>query len=158
MDFNAMHKQRKFVLIFAALGILSAFLPWFKVDVLGHGASVNGLHGNGIIVFLAFIACGAMAWLGDQKINLSKNAWLITLGAGAIALLFCVINLLNKGGAGGLGNDLVKVGLGLILATLSAAGVLYGAYQFRSASDNLKQSLKNMKDDIEKKVDNNPNT
>ena len=31
MNFMLMHKQRRFVLILAAIGIIAVFLPWVKV-------------------------------------------------------------------------------------------------------------------------------
>lgn len=35
MNFQTMNKQRKFVLIPAAAGIISMFLPWVRISVFG---------------------------------------------------------------------------------------------------------------------------
>ena len=85
MNFQTMNKQRKFVLIAAAIGVISMFLPWISVSVLGYSQSVNGMHDKGILVFLCFAASGIIAYLGDQTKNLDKTMWTVTLLAGAIA-------------------------------------------------------------------------
>jgi len=66
MNFQTMNKQRKFVLIAAAVGIISMFLPWISF----FGFSINGMHGSGIVVFLCFAVSGIISLLGDQTKNL----------------------------------------------------------------------------------------
>ena len=34
MNFQTMNKQRKFVLIAAAIGVISMFLPWISISIL----------------------------------------------------------------------------------------------------------------------------
>ena len=51
MNFQTMSKQRKFVLIASAIGIISMFLPWFSF----FGFRISGMHGVGILVFLCFV-------------------------------------------------------------------------------------------------------
>jgi peptidoglycan/LPS O-acetylase OafA/YrhL len=150
MDFNALHKQRKFVLIAAAVGLISMFLPWVKIPFFG---SKNGLHGNGFLILLAFAAAGALAFLGDQKKAMPKSSWLGTLGAGAVAVLFWLINFLDvPSGARG------YLGMGFWICIAAAAGVLACAYMFRDPSQNLKQSLNQMTQDVKNKLDGDPNT
>ncbi len=90
MNFQTMNKQRKFVLIAAAVGVISMFLPWF-LSLFRFWAmtnrSENGLHGNGIFVFLCFIACGVIAYLGDQTKNLDKTMWAIALSCGSYSIV-----------------------------------------------------------------------
>src|SRR6185437_16028302 len=86
MNFQTMNKQRKFILIAAAVGIISMFLPW--VSFLGF--SISGMHDKGIVVFLCFVASGIIAYLGDQTKNLDKTMWTVALIAGALALLMIV--------------------------------------------------------------------
>jgi Na+/H+ antiporter NhaC len=50
MNFETMSKQRKMILIAAAIGIVSMFLPWVSV----FGFSVNGMNGWGVLVFFVF--------------------------------------------------------------------------------------------------------
>ncbi len=35
MNFQTMNKQRKFILIAAAVGIIAMFLPWVKISFFG---------------------------------------------------------------------------------------------------------------------------
>jgi preprotein translocase subunit SecG len=70
-----MNKQRKFVLIAAAIGIVSMFLPWISVSLFGYSQSQNGMHRIGVLVFFCFVVSLAFSYLGDQNKNLDKNAW-----------------------------------------------------------------------------------
>lgn len=146
MDFNAMHKQRKFILITAAVGFISMFLSWSKY---GH---VNGLRGEGMLIFFGFIAAGVLSWLGDQKKPLAKNPWLGTMGACAVILLMWLIILLQA--LSNIGDLFKYAGIGFWICLLASAALVYFAYNFRDPSLNLKSSLNDMKN----KMDNNPNT
>lgn len=156
MDFNTLNKQRKFIMIAAVIGIIGMFLTWFKIGPF----TQNGMHGAGIVVFLAFAASAALSFLGDQKLPLPKNSWLIVLGAAAVALLIVVINIFTKGGTSkyGVAANFVKLGIGIFLALAGAAGVLASAYMFKGAGQDLKQSLNEMKKNVANKLDGDPNT
>lgn len=73
MNFQVMRKQRKFVLIAALVGVISIFLPWVSTSGLFAGISVNGFNSGGVIVFIAFVAAGVMAFLGDQTKAMEKK-------------------------------------------------------------------------------------
>ena len=98
MNFQTMNKQRKFVLIAAVAGVISMFLPWVSISLLGFTQSVNGMHGSGILVFLCFAASGIVAYLGDQTKNLDKTMWLVTLIAGALATLIVIWYIIDASG------------------------------------------------------------
>ncbi len=83
-----MSKQRKFLLIFSIVGFISMFLPWASIPMFGYTQSANGMHKEGVVVFLCFVATGVIAYIDDQKKNLDKTLWTVTLLAGTIALLF----------------------------------------------------------------------
>ncbi len=155
MNFQTMSKQRKFVLITAALGVISMFLPWISISIFGYTQSQNGMHDIGILVFLCFIASGAIAYLGDQTKNLDKTMWGIVLVAAAIALL-CIIYFYFKASDSIMGGSLV--GFGVYISAIAAIGVLGSAYMFRSPTDNIKDSFNNIKKDIENKMGNTTNT
>ena len=90
MNFQTMSKQRKFILISAAVGIIAMFLPWVSF----FGFSMNGMHGDGFIVFLCFAGAGVVAFLGDQTKTLDKTFWFIALACGGLASLLMIIDVL----------------------------------------------------------------
>lgn len=148
MNFQTMNKQRKFILIAAAAGILGMFLPWVSV----FGYSVNGMHGEGIVVFLALLGAGVVAFLGDQTKSLEKTFWFIALACGAVATLITVINFIR-------GMEAISYyGIGFYLATAASIAVLACAYMFRSPGDSIQSGFNSLKSDIEKKTDNNSNS
>lgn len=155
MNFQTMSKQRKFVLISAAVGFISMFLPWISVSMMGYSQSVNGMHDKGILVFLCFVASGVIAYLGDQTKNLDKTMWAVTLLAGAIALLF-TIWFYSQASGSILGSSFI--GFGVYIAAIASIGILASAYMFRSPTDNLKDGFNSMKKDIEGKIGNTGNT
>ncbi len=148
MDFNTLHKQRKFIMAAALIGLISMFLPW--VSFMGY--STNGLHGSGFLILFAFIGAGVLAYLGDQKSHLSKTAWLATLACGAFVVLFWVINFFDAV------NAISLMGIGYWLCVIAGGALVAVTYMFRDPNQNLKESLNEMKKTVENKVDNNPNT
>ena len=143
-----MNKQRKFVLIAAAAGLISMFLPWIRISVFGLTQSVNGLHGTGILVFLCFAACGIIAYSGDKNRNLEKTMWMITLICGALATLIVAWNIINASGS----IYSAYLSFGIYLAALAAIGILVSAFLFRSPTDNIRDSFDSLKNDLENKM------
>ena len=150
MNFQTMNKQRKFVLIAAAIGIISMFLPWISF----FGFNINGMHGSGILVFLCFVVSGIIALPGDQTKNLDKTMWGITLIAGAIALLIILYFLIDSSGQSNIFGSVTGFGFGFYLSGLAAIGILASAYLFRSPTDNLKDSFNGLKKNLENKMGN----
>ncbi|MEO8862578.1 MAG: hypothetical protein ABI358_14210 [Ginsengibacter sp.] len=144
-----MNKQRKFVLIFAAAGIISMFLPWISVSLFGYSQTQNGMHDVGILTFLCFVVIAVIAYLGDQTKNFDKTIWPVVLIGGTVALL-SIIWFYSKANDSIMGSSLI--GFGLYIAAISAIGVLASAYMFRSATDNLKDSFTNLKNELENKI------
>lgn len=155
MNFQTMNKQRKFVLIAAAVGVISMFLPWISVSLFGYTQSENGMHGIGILIFICFLASAGLAYLGDQTKNLDKSSWGIVLAAGAIALI-STISFYVKASDSIMGNSLV--GFGLYIGGLAAIGVLAAAYMFRSPADSLKDTFDSVKKNIESKINSQTNS
>jgi hypothetical protein len=63
----------------------------------------------------------------------------------------CFIKLIsNRSGA--------SLGIGLFLSLAGSIGTLAAAFLFKNPNDDLKQSLNEVKRQVENKVDNNPNT
>ncbi len=155
MNFKIMSKQRKFVLIAAAAGVVSMFLPWISISIFGYTQSQNGMHDIGILVFLCFLVSGAIAYLGDQTKNFDKNMWGIVLAAGAIALL-SIIWFYSKANDSIMGGSLV--GFGVYIAAIAAIGILGSAYYFKSPTDNIKDSFSNIKKSLENKMNSSGST
>jgi peptidoglycan/LPS O-acetylase OafA/YrhL len=151
MNFQTMSKQRKFVLISAAAGFISMFLPWVSISMFGYSQSVNGMHDKGILVFLCFVASGLIAYLGDQTKNLDKTMWTITLVAGAAALLV-IIWFYSQATNSIMGSSMI--GFGVYIAALAAIGVLGSAYMFKSPTDNIKDGFNSIKKELESKMGN----
>ncbi len=146
MNFQTMSKQRKFILIASAAGVVSMFLPWVSISLFGYTQSVSGMHDIGILVFLCFVASGAIAYLGDQTKNIDKTKWGIVLAAGTIAVL-SIIYFYFKMSESIMGSSFV--GFGLYISAIAALGVLGSAYMLRSPTDNIRDSFNNIKKDIE---------
>jgi peptidoglycan/LPS O-acetylase OafA/YrhL len=131
MNFQTMSKQRKMILIAAAVGAISMFLPWISV----FGYSVSGMHGAGILVFLCFVAAGVIAFMGNQTQNLDTKNWMLVLIASGLAALIMVINFLSAL------DTLGYMGIGFYLALAASVALVYFAYTLRSPGDTMQRGL-----------------
>lgn len=151
MNFQTLNKQRKFVLIAAVVGIISCFLPWISISVLGYSTSVNGMHSWGLLSFIAFIGAGVAAFLGDQTKTMAQTYWFVALACGALSVIGVLIFFIRissvTGGFGGAG-----YGFGIFIAAAAAIGVLASAYMFRNPGDSIKGGFDSLKHDIEAKA------
>jgi hypothetical protein len=155
MNFQQLNKQRKFILIGAALGLIACFLPWFSYGV----GSVNGMNGIGVLAFILFIVAGLLALMGDQKVNIPSKMWLPVLAAGVVNI--CIIGYLIirwESAMSGVNSEesavfgSVGLSFGIWIAIAGAIIMTYGAYRFRSADNNLKESLNSLKNDVNKAI------
>jgi Na+/pantothenate symporter len=142
MNFQTLHKQRKFILVLAAIGAISVFLPWFTVSAEGLGVRIsesqNGFRGTGVLVFLAFMVAAVLALLGHQAQNMDKTMWMATLCVGAIALLFVVVNLAKTPNSGdGFGFAQAGPGFGIWISLVASVGTLAAAWVLRNPGDSL---------------------
>lgn len=153
MNFQEMNKQRKTIIVGAALGLIACFLPWFSYGM----GSVNGMNGIGMLVFILFILAGLLALAGDQKANIPSKMWLTVLGAGVVNI--CIIGYLIirwESAMSGVSSDegaafgSVGLSFGIWAAIAGAILISYGAYRFRSADSNLKDSFRSLKSDLDK--------
>jgi hypothetical protein len=144
MNFQTMNKQRKFILIAAAVGFIAMFLPWFDLVVF----SINGMHDKGIIVFICFVVAGAFAYLGDQTKNLEKVPWFITLICGAFATILMIWFFMESTG----NFEGSALGIGFYLAGIAAIAVLVSSYLFRAPGDDIKSGFDSLKDKIEQQT------
>ncbi len=143
-------------MIAALVGAIGTFLRWYSWDAGIMSGGISGTQfGAGVITLIALVASGVLAYLGNPKNHLDKNSWLIVLGASGLASILCAIKLVSGSGNGFGGGS---IGIGLILSTIGAVGTLVASYIFRNPNDDLKQSLSDMKKQVENKIDNDPNT
>lgn len=142
-----MSKQRKMMLIAAAVGIVSMFLPWVSISFGPFGGgSVNGMHGSGIVVFLCFVAAGVLAYMGSQTANLNQTNWMLALIAGGTATLIMVINFFDASGSG-------LLSIGFYGALIAAIALVAFAFLYRSATDNLQSGFDSLKSNFTAKMD-----
>ncbi|HEV7329772.1 MAG TPA: hypothetical protein VGN63_01930 [Flavisolibacter sp.] len=140
MNFQTMSKQRKMILLAAAVGVIAMFLPWFSFSFGPFGGgSINGMHGWGIVVFLCFLGAGALTLMGDQTKNLEPMYWFLALIAGGLASLIMLVNLINASGSLG------YLGIGFYGALLASFGVVAMAYMHRSAGDSLQRGYEKLR-------------
>lgn len=140
MNFQTMSKQRKMILIAAAVGVIAMFLPWWSISLgIFGGGSVSGMHDVGILVFLCFAAAGVLAFMGDQTKNLSKTNWMLALLAGGLASLIMVIKFI------GWLDILSAVSYGFYLALVASLGMLFFTYQNRTSGDTLQSGFDSLK-------------
>ncbi len=81
------------ILIAAALGIASAFLPWVTFPAINK--SMNGFNGSGILVFCVFMGILLISLLYHELQLEGKTFLLFTTSAGISALLFIIIQLID---------------------------------------------------------------
>jgi uncharacterized membrane protein len=147
MDFQTLHKQRKFILIAAAVGVVAMFLPWVSFSLGAFsGGSVNGLHGSGVLIFLCFIACAVIAYLGEQEKPLEKTMWMISLIASGLAAALMIFDFLRALDA------ISFLSIGFYLALAASLALVFSVYQYRGAGLNVKDGFDSLKKDIEDKT------
>ncbi|MDR3133075.1 MAG: hypothetical protein LBU42_03520 [Prevotellaceae bacterium] len=125
-----MNKQRLAILIVAAIGVFSSFLPWLSVPFVG---TVNGIKGDGWIVLLLFAIPLVISLLKDRTQPLKGGLlWgaVIAGGLAAIVGIFEIVNISSK--LSDVGNDFaqaftdaVSIEIGLYLAII--AGIILPA-------------------------------
>lgn len=155
MNFQTMSKQRKFVLIAAAVGVVSLFCPWVQVSFFGATGSASAMKSStGYFLFAMFVVCGVMAYLGNQTTNIEKRNWIITLICGIIATLWILLTWV------GASNSIYGSSLawGFYLSLLSAIGVVVAAFMFRAPTDNIKDGFNSLKNDISNRMNSNTGT
>lgn len=144
-----MSKQRKMILLAAAVGVIAMFLPWWSISlgIFGSG-SVNGLHGEGLVVFLCFVAAGVLAYMGDQTKNLDRTNWMFTLIAGGVASLIMIIRFISW-------LDILNaLSIGFYLALAASVAIVTFAYINRTAGETLQGGF----DSLKTKFTNQPTT
>jgi peptidoglycan/LPS O-acetylase OafA/YrhL len=101
--------------------VIGSIGPWATASLAGITASKNGLDGDGAITLVLALVAGAL--LAAHVLGrLGRAAPIAGIVLAAIALIICVVDLIDTSGAK-LGVDTAP-GWGLWLATVGAAGML----------------------------------
>ena len=121
-----MEKNRLFIIISAAVGILSSFLPWASLNAGAFGSySWNGLRGDGWFVIIFAVVAIVLACLNDVKSSLPKGFAIGVIVAGALSTIVTLIDVfgVNKYAVDFNGYG-VSIGFGLILALIASIAIV----------------------------------
>jgi len=121
-----MEKNRLFIIISAAVAILSSFLPWASLNAGNFGSySWNGLHGDGWFVIIFAVVAIVLACLNDVKSSLPKGFAIGVIVSGALSTIVTLIDLfgVNKYAVNFNGYG-VSIGFGLILALIASIAIV----------------------------------
>lgn len=121
-----MEKNRLFVIISAAVAILSSFLPWASLNAGAFGSySWNGLRGDGWFVIIFAVVAIVLACLNDVKSSLPKGFAIGVIVSGALSTIVTLIDLfgVNKYAVDFNGYG-VSIGFGLILALIASIAIV----------------------------------
>ena len=121
-----MEKNRLFIIISAAVAILSSFLPWASLNAGAFGSySWNGLHGDGWFVIIFAVVAIVLACLNDVKSSLPKGFAIGVIVAGALSTIVTLIDVfgVNKYAVNFNGYG-VSIGFGLILALIASIAIV----------------------------------
>ncbi|HEX5151774.1 MAG TPA: SHOCT domain-containing protein [Parafilimonas sp.] len=121
----------------SVVGIISCFLPWIVVDAVNRKQHINGFHGYGIIVFMAFIVAGIICFSGDRHRTPGKKIWFMVI-TGIVALVFTVICLSNNNWPAGL---TAKTGFGVWISLFAATAVITAGLFLKNPGTGLKTGL-----------------
>ena len=121
-----MEKNRLFIIISAAVAILSSFLPWASLNAGAFGSySWNGLRGDGWFVIIFAVVAIVLACLNDVKSSLPKGFAIGVIVSGALSTVVTLIDVfgVNKYAANFNGYG-VSMGFGLILALIASIAIV----------------------------------
>ena len=121
-----MEKNRLFIIISAAVAILSSFLPWASLNAGAFGSySWNGLRGDGWFVIIFAVVAIVLACLNDVKTSLPKGFAIGVIVSGALSTVVTLIDVFNVNKyAADFNGYGVSIGFGLILALIASIAIV----------------------------------
>lgn len=120
MDISKMSNADKLIAVGAIAAIVGCFLPWHSLYFI----SVSGLHGFGIIVFIAAIASLLVVGLplfGQTLPTLPVKESVLQMILGTVVTGGTLIQLLSFGTTG--------VSFGIFVTLAGGAIIVFGGYQ-----------------------------
>lgn len=121
-----MEKNRLYIIISAAVAILSSFLPWASLNAGAFGSySWNGLRGDGWFVIIFAVVAIVLACLNDVKSSLPKGFAIGVIVSGALSTVVTLIDVFNVNKyAANFNGYGVSIGFGLILALIASIAIV----------------------------------
>lgn len=121
-----MEKNRLFIIISAAVAILSSFLPWASLNAGAFGSySWNGLRGDGWFVIIFAVVAIVLACLNDVKSSLPKGFAIGVIVSGALSTVVTLIDVFNVNKyAADFNGYGVSICFGLILALIASIAIV----------------------------------
>lgn len=142
-----MHKQRLAVVIAAGIGVISTFLPWVSVTFFGISTTASGLSvWAGILAFLACVAAGVFAFLGDDRNGpIEANFVKFVTIAGGVGVLLVLLFILA---------NFSYVGAGAYIGFIALAGVTAVPFVIKDDGEFQMPTKDSIKDEINEIKDN----
>ena len=114
-----LHKQRYVILILAAIGMISAFLPWAKVL----NQTIYGVKSDGWIIFMLFAIPLVMSFTENKSKALNKHMFFGAIIPSLIAGIIGIYEIVN------FNSQFPKSDLEIIAKVVKeAASIQYGLY------------------------------
>lgn len=137
-----MHTQRLAVMIIAAIGMLTTFMPWVNAPIIG---GIDGTHGDGWITMALFAIPAIICLINDKTKPLAGNMLYAAVVPALIAEAIAIWKIVDfKASMENLGNDnpfgemlgaTVSIGFGLYLLILSAIALPVAAFLMKSGKN-----------------------
>lgn len=138
-----MNKQRLVILIIAILGMLSVFMPWVTMPIIG---SVNGARGEGWFVLLLYAIPVVLTLLNDRMKPLQGFALYGAIIPGLLCCITAIWKIIDfNTSMSDLGTDnpfakamgsTVSIGLGLYIVALAGLAIPVAAFLLKKKNVN----------------------
>lgn len=136
-----MNKQKLVIVIIAAIGTISTFLPWATIKFY-NSISINGTNGgDGWISLGLFAIAGILSIIGDKTKPLNGTYKIIIAIVGVIAAIIGILNIINmRSQLSEIGNEnpfsdqlkeAISTGFGLWLIVVCGVALLVVIYMMK---------------------------
>jgi len=140
--------QRAIVILTAAVGVLTAFLPWLSAPFLGSVAGTDGT--DGWIVVGVFGVAALLAFAGTPQLTPGRRTVLVLLGLAGAAIaiwkITYIYDLKAQAGADATGfsrglSNAIRIGAGLWLMLVAGAALVLEALLMKDAPAGVRATL-----------------
>ncbi len=124
MDFSKMSNADKIIGVGAIAAVIGCLLPWYSVSAFLVSVSINGLHGWGVLAFIAAIlslVAIALPMMGQKLPQLPVSESALQMILGAVVAGGTLIQILSTGFTG--------VSIGVFVVIAGGAAIIFGGWQ-----------------------------